>query len=380
MKNMVVGIDAINIRQGGGFTHLFELLNAADPVRDGIEKCIVWTGAKSANRLPRRDWLTKLSPSASNGGFLRRTMWQTFCLSREARKHDCDILLVPGGSFCGRFRPVVSISQNLLPFESDELSRYGFSRMGAKMRMLRYTQSRTFRRSDGVIFLTQYALDTVANAVKQLPNSCIIPHGINSRFFSPTHQQKNISEYCSTNPYRIIYVSTVDVYKHQWIAVEAVSELRKLTGWHVSIEFAGNAYPPSKKKLETAIAEHDPKGTWAKYLGPISFDDLHKVYERSQLAFFGSSCENMPCILLEMMASGLPVCSSNRGPMPEMVGTSAVFFEPESRKSMIEALAKVISSKLLRESLSLRSRQLAEKYSWASCAEQTFGYLRKFVK
>jgi hypothetical protein len=48
MKNkMILGINASNIRSGGGVTHLVELLRAAEPEMYGFNKVIVWSGKKT---------------------------------------------------------------------------------------------------------------------------------------------------------------------------------------------------------------------------------------------------------------------------------------------------------------------------------------------
>ena len=68
-----------------------------------------------------------------------RTIWQIFKLSAEVKKEGCSILFVPGGSYAGTYLPVVTMSQNLLPFEINELKRFGFSFMTLKLLMLRFT-------------------------------------------------------------------------------------------------------------------------------------------------------------------------------------------------------------------------------------------------
>ena len=58
-----VGIDASNLRQGGGVTHLMELLAAANPLEQGIDEVVVWGGAQTLDRLPPKPWLTKCTPN-----------------------------------------------------------------------------------------------------------------------------------------------------------------------------------------------------------------------------------------------------------------------------------------------------------------------------
>ena len=54
---MIVGVDASNVRAGGGVTHLSSLLGAADPAAFGIERIVVWAGRATLERLPEAAWL-----------------------------------------------------------------------------------------------------------------------------------------------------------------------------------------------------------------------------------------------------------------------------------------------------------------------------------
>ena len=47
------------------------------------------------------------------------------------------------------------------------------------------------------------------------------------------------------------------------------------------------------------------------------------------MGIFASSCESSSCVLIENMASGLPIACSNRGPMPEVLKDGGVYFDPE---------------------------------------------------
>ena len=54
---MRLGIDASNIRSGGGVTHLVELLRAAEPSAYGFAQVIVWASQATLTRLDERPWL-----------------------------------------------------------------------------------------------------------------------------------------------------------------------------------------------------------------------------------------------------------------------------------------------------------------------------------
>ena len=62
----------------------------------------------------------------------------------------------------------------------------------------------------------------------------------------------------------------------------------------------------------------------------IPYHELHSEYKDADLGVFASSCENLPIILIEKMASGLPIACSNKGPMPEVLGSAGVYFDPEN--------------------------------------------------
>jgi glycosyltransferase involved in cell wall biosynthesis len=201
---------------------------AGKPKLHGIDRIVVWGGTTTLAALEERPWLTKCNPPSLDKGLLRRTLWQRYRLSQAAHDKGCDVLFVPGGSYAGNFHPVVTMSQNLLPFELHELRRYGWTLFTLKLLLLRLTQFRSFQKADGVIFLTKYAHDVFLKVIGKLRGlTYIVPHGINSLFKSAPKLQRDISDYGDTHPYRLLYVSIIDQYKHQWHVVEAVASLRK---------------------------------------------------------------------------------------------------------------------------------------------------------
>jgi glycosyltransferase involved in cell wall biosynthesis len=372
---LVVGIDATNLRSGGGVTHLIELLAVIEPEKHGIYKVMVWGGAQTLAKLPERSWLEKINPCALNRGLLRRIWWQRFSLSRAAFTAGCNVLFVPGGSYAGNFRPIVTMSQNLLPFEWRELRRYGFALLTLKFTMLRFTQSRTFQRADGVIFLSEWAKQAVLKVTGNLSGkTATIPHGLNPRFKFQPKKQRPIGEYTESNPFRLLYVSVIDQYKHQWNVVEAVYALRA-AGLPVILELVGPAYPPALARLQTMIALLDPACHWVRYHGAVPYESLHLIYEDADIGIFASSCENMPNILIETMAAGLAVACSNRGPMPEVLGDTGLYFDPENPTDIAKAIQKLILSPELRGEKAKISFERAEQFSWGYCADRTFSFL-----
>lgn len=80
-------------------------------------------------------------------------------------------------------------------------------------------------------------------------------------------------------------------------------------------------------------------------------------------------------VLLEAMASGLPIACSNRGAMPEVLGEAGVFFDPEQPEDIARALRELMGSLHLRTKLAQAGYESAQQYSWGHCADQTFAFL-----
>jgi len=373
---MIVGVDASNIRSGGGVTHLVELLRAAVPQRHGIEKVVVWGGSETLAKLQPQDWLYKIHDSMLDRGMSYRVVWQYFKLEKLAKQARCDVLFVPGGSHAGNFRPIVSMSQNLLPFERTEMRRYGMSWLMLKNLLLRLVQTRTFRKADGIIFLTPYAHNVVMKVVgRQSGSIAVIPHGIDARFFCAPRRQFEVDKRSIEKPYfRLLYVSNVDVYKHQWHVIEAVAELRA-SGLPVHLDLVGPGQEPALSRMNEVLRRADPGGRFIRYWGAVPYEELHLRYAAADINVFASSCENMPNTLLEGMAAGLPIACSRRGPMPEVLGDAGMYFDPERPDEIAGAIRTLIESPELRMGKAKAAFERAQQFSWSRCADETFGFL-----
>ena len=148
-----VGIDASNLRGGGGITHLAALLSHLEIADAGVEQIVVWGSRAVLGRLVERPWLVKFNPRKLEGSAAARLAWRQRTLPRCARD-ECDLLFAPGGLCTDRFHPVVTMSRNMLPFQFREMARYGLSRMFLRLGLLRSAQRRSFQIADGVMLLS----------------------------------------------------------------------------------------------------------------------------------------------------------------------------------------------------------------------------------
>ena len=375
---MQLGIDASNLRSGGSVTHLSELLRVAQPEKHGITRVFVWGGRNILDHLPEREWLECIHETALDAPLPMRVWWQQTKLSRLAKKAACDLLFIPGGTYLGDFRPYVTMSRNVLPFDFSQVRHYGASVMLPRFLLLRFSQAQTIRQAAGTIFLNDYARALVVETVEKLNGTDVtIPHGVAERFRATPRAQKKLSAYSQEEPFKLLYVSTIDAYKHQWHVVEAVSKLIG-KGIPVTLELVGHAHAPSLRRLRKVVRRLNAAG-YVHYRGTIPHAELPDVYARSDAFIFASSCENLPNTLLEAMTAGLPIACSNKSPMPEILGDGGVYFDPEDPAKIASALHELIVSPDAREKYAAAASERVRPYTWERCADETFSFLRKIT-
>lgn len=377
-----LGIDATNIRQGGGITHLSQLLQAGNPAHAGIGRVTVWASRATLASLPDRHWLMKKSSPWMEASLPRRMLGQQFQLPLAIKASGCDVLFSPGGTLPAWSPvPAVTMSQNMLPFEPLEAVRFGrWSLMRLKMWLLRISQGRSFRRAAGLIFLTQYAQATVAKAMVDLTCTvALIPHGIESRFLQKPRAQRPIANCTTVNPFRLLYVSILMPYKHQ-VEVARAAQLLRSEGLPIEVQFIGAPWGDYGVQFRKLIDELDPSHEFLRWSGAEPFEALHGFYQRADAFVFASSCENLPNIMIEAMAAGLPIASSNRGPMPEVLGDAGVFFDPELAQSIADASRLLAKDEALRSRLAELAWRKAQGYSWTRCANETFTFIAQVAQ
>jgi len=374
---MHLGIDASNIRQGGGITHLSQLLSSALPADSGITHITVWCSTSTSGQLPDHPWLTKLTPDWTEATLCKRMIYQQFFLSNEVHRCGCDVLFSPGGMvpFFAHL-PLVTMSQNMLPFEPNEAIRFGrWSLMRLKMWLIRQFQISSFKKADGLIFLTNYARLSVSRwLVNSKGSQIVIPHGVEPRFNAKPKKQKLAHEYTQLHPFTFLYVSILMPYKHQIQVAIAANELRQ-HGYPVKVRFIGAGWGTYGMEFREKILQLDPNEDFLIWQGDMPFAALHNEYLVADAFLFASSCENLPNILIEAMTSGLPIASSNRGPMREILGNAGVYFDPLEPHEIASVMRTFIDNPDLRTKLANQSYELSHSYSWPRCAKETFDFI-----
>ncbi|MFN8356580.1 MAG: glycosyltransferase family 1 protein [Spirosomataceae bacterium] len=369
---MRVGIDASSVGFGGVLHHLIELLNHVEPSEYSITEIIVFGNTRVLSQLPKYPWLRTIDVPQLNGSFWSVTFWKLFRLGKLAHQH-CDILFTVVAN-SPNFHPYVSICQNQLVFEPTLRALYGFTSSRLRLEILACLHKRSYQRADGTIFLTQFSR---ASAFKQInisaDNTTVIPHGINTHFVH-THP---VAEPLRKPQIRILYPSTIDLYKNQWVVAEAILKLH-LLGYQVHLDVVGYIFSQQAYEQLQAVLKTNPSSSdIITYHGEVPYLTMKEFYERADIVVFASSCETFGMILLEAMAMKKAIACSNQSSLPETLQDAGLYFDPTQTDSLVEVLEALINQPMLRKELSEKAFVRASGYSWEKCAHQTFEFIRK---
>ena len=380
MKKIIIAIDATSIVNTGGFTHLYNLIENFDlKFHPDIKEIVVYSSKSVLEKLPNHDFITKRSHFFLNRGRLMRLFFQLYILDFSLRKNKVNILLSTAGDYVGSFKPYVGISQNMLLYEKSFWKEISVIKEKAKLLINHKRQRKCFESAAGIIFISNYARNYITNElnINKIPSK-VIHHGIAPYFINqqPNKLKHKINK---EKTLKFIYVSTVHVYKNHWNVIDAVWKLRQ-DGVKISLTLIGPViYNPSGKRLFSKIRERDPKGEFINYIPQVSHDELPLQFSKHHAVIYASSCENMPNILIESMASGLPIACSDKQPMPEFLKDGGYYFNANSVDSIKKAIINLIedkdSSKKIKQNLN-EIRNL----KWEETSKKTFNFITNLTK
>lgn len=374
---LILGIDATNISSGGGLMHLSRLLGLWNPHDHQFQKIIVWSGSATLDKLPNYPWIVKNSHPWLDKNIVWRFMWRLIYLPSTIFHFKCSVIFSPGGLFVFRVNiPQICMCQNLLPFDADEILRFGFSLFTLKLILLRIVQKISLSFSRGVIFLSSFSRDQIeATSGIIVENYSIIPHGVDKKFFLAPRKQLDIAAYHESRPFQLLYVSPIWPYKNYENVVLAVSRLRD-AGYQIRLDIVGShPHLASYKNLMASLESVDKNREYIHYHGAKTFDEILSFYHEADLFVFASSCESFGQIITEAMASGLPIACSKLSSMAETLGDSAIYFDPFSSESLYQELKTLMDFSCLRTQIASKAYLKAKRYSWDRCANETFEFI-----
>lgn len=180
----------------------------------------------------------------------------------------------------------------------------------------------------------------------------VVYNGVSSAF----HQ--DVQPYLPGFPY-IFIVGNRKLHKNEDRALRAFAQANIDKNIHVL--FSGK---PSDQLANTAkeLQIEDR----VKFLGRLSEDELASTYKGALCLLFPSLYEGFGLPIIEAMACGTPVITSNTTALFEIGNNETLQVNPENIKDISTNLEKIIVNKLLREELISNGLKIVLKYDWST--------------
>lgn len=115
---------------------------------------------------------------------------------------------------------------------------------------------------------------------------------------------------------------------------------------------------------ECAVAER------VRFMGKVLETDLPSLYKGAVALLFPSLYEGFGLPVLEAMACGTPVITSDRTSLPEVAGDAAILVDPESVEAIRDAIVMLMNDRNLQRHLRQKGLERAAKFKWETAARR----------
>jgi glycosyltransferase involved in cell wall biosynthesis len=327
-------------------------------------------------RSPSSSFQLPFEPQASN--FELRTIdlpkfWTQVGLSLECLRRPPDVLFIPAHTIPIIRRPslktVVTIHDvGLQPF-LEQYQRWWWRLYGGRI------SNYAARNATHLIAVSR---STKRDLVEKLgvasEKISVVYEGVDHRKFRVQSSKFKIEEtkgrYGIAGEY-FLFVGTIQPRKNLVRLIEAFSKaaakdftlvLVGKKGWLADEIYAA----PRRFAVEDRV----------KFLGYVPTDDVATLLSGAEAFLFPSLYEGFGLVVLEALACGCPVLTSNISSLPEVVGEAGVLVDPHSVKDIALGITELLGlSKEARNGLVQRGIEQAQKFSWEKAARETLKVL-----
>ena len=111
----------------------------------------------------------------------------------------------------------------------------------------------------------------------------------------------------------------------------------------------------------------------------VSDQEMPAFYNGAEMLLFPSLYEGFGLPILEAMACGIPVITSNVSSMPEVGGEAAFYVNPESVEGIARAVSEIMGNRGRREEMVKKGLEQVKKFTWEKAAKQTLEVYRQVL-
>ena len=296
-----------------------------------------------------------------------RHSWEQFILPKEVKKSKIDILFTAKNTniFLAQCKTIISI-RNMEPLCYKNYRNHWQLNFFSWIR--RCLTNASIKKADRVIAVSRFARDYLGRNFEGILNKVDIAYNGNSitnGIIGETHN--NTSNVKIDIPF-FISSSKFVVYANQLNLLKGYALLYKKNRKLPPIYFAGHVhdkvyYNEINKFIDVNGISHK-----VKFLGYLSHEDLIRLYCKAFAFIFPSTLEACPQTLIEVMACGVPIATSNIPPMPEMCEDAAVYFDPFDERDIAEKIELLLNDEKHRYNLKKASLERCKFFDWKKTA------------
>jgi glycosyltransferase involved in cell wall biosynthesis len=298
-----------------------------------------------------------------------RFLWEQAVQPWAARRAGLDLLHCPafvGPLYAGT--PFVVTVHDL----SFVLFPEGFR--GWNRTYLRLLTSRSVKRARRVIAVSESTRQDLVRLYGLSPNRVdVVYNGVDAAFRSLPSGEVAAFRARRGLPERfLLFVGTLEPRKNIVRLVEAYAHLPRPRIPLMLVGGRGWFYDQVFARVE----ELDLAGEVC-FVGYVAAEELPWWYNASEALVYPSLYEGFGLPVLEAMACGTPVITSNTSSLPEVVGQAGMLVEPTDVVALTEALRRVLQDAALRAQMRTAGLAQAARFSWQGTAGGTVKSYRR---
>ena len=278
--------------------------------------------------------------------------------------------------------PLVVTIHDIIYFESNPLFAKGYNlyqRFGNVYRRL--VVRRLLKTARLIITVSKYEKQRFLNFLK-LPDSLVkvVYNGVGNHFKKIEDKVllKNVKTKYNLPDKYFLFLGNTDPKKNTKNTVIAYA---------MYCEKTGSSHKLVIGDLDPEVIRNYLKGEGLErhfenihFTGYINNADLPAVINMADIFLYPSKRESFGIPVLEGMASGTPVVTSNTSSMPEVGGKAAVFVDPNSRKEIANAMDLLMKDEKLRSFKIEQGLERVKLFSWEKTAEEALAIYKEIHK
>lgn len=194
----------------------------------------------------------------------------------------------------------------------------------------------------------------------------VVHHGVSPEYKPEINNTEVKAKYGIEGEY-FLYLGTIEPRKNLVRVLEAFREFKKNSKSGLKLVLAGGL----GWGYEEVLALAGEMKQDVILTGYVDEKDKPALLCGAECLVYASLYEGFGLPVLEAMACGLPVITSQNSGMSEVAGDAAIFVNPETSMDIYEALVEISKNGNLAGKLSQKGIERAKCFSWEKCAEET---------